>query len=220
MMNRPFARVSTALAACACLSGQVLAASDDCASATPVGEGVFPYDTRNATGDGPNPCSSVGSRNVWFLYTAGVSGNVTASTCASNFGPLDQQSVVAVYSGTCAAPVNITCSFSGCGLGSSATFAAAAGQSYFIQIGGGCPDCTSNGQLAIVNDGTAPANDACTSPTLIGEGVHAISRLDARHALDVAELAFDPERRERGGNGAPLFVRGLPDGGLVPVGAP
>jgi hypothetical protein len=165
--------------ACASLAARAEASSDDCASATAVGEGVFPYDTTNATSDGPNPCASVGSRNVWFRYTASASGNTTVSTCASDFGPNDQQSVVAVYSGTCGAPVNITCSFSGCGLGSSATFAATAGQSYLIQIGGGCDDCTSDGQLTIVSDAGPPANDGCGSPRLIGEGVHPISNVGA-----------------------------------------
>jgi hypothetical protein len=80
-----------------------------------------------------------------------------------------------VYSGTCASPTNIACSFSGCGIGSSATFAATAGTAYLIQIGGGCEDCRSSGIVAIVSDAAPPANDACTTPTPIGDGVHAFS---------------------------------------------
>ncbi|HVU62694.1 MAG TPA: GC-type dockerin domain-anchored protein [Phycisphaerales bacterium] len=162
-----------------CSAGPSLGDSDDCATATPVGDGQFPYDTTSATDDGPSPCASVGSKNVWFLYTAPATANVTVSTCASTFGPNDQQSVVAVYSGTCAAPVHIVCSFTGCGLGSSATFAATGGESYLVQIGGGCDDCRSTGIVSIVSDAAAPANDLCTTPTPIGDGVYPMSNIGA-----------------------------------------
>lgn len=178
-----FAGLSVALG----MADWVRASADDCASATPVSEGVFAYDTRNATDDGPNTCASVGFKTVWFAYTASVSGNTTVSTCASNFGPQDQQSVIAVHEGgaaTCASPLTIDCSFSGCGIGSSLTFEAGAGQVYLIQIGGGCEDCTSSGLLTIASDAVAPANDACATPRLIGEGVHAISNVGA--TLDAA----------------------------------
>ena len=160
-------------------SAHSLAASDDCASATPVGNGLFAYDTTGATDDGPNPCASVGFKNVWLLYTAPAAANVTVSTCASNFSVTDDQSVVAVYSGTCADPVNIVCSFTGCGIGSSATFSAAAGQSYLVQIGGGCENCRSSGVVAIVSDAAPPPNDLCTNPTPIGDGFYAISNIGA-----------------------------------------
>jgi hypothetical protein len=48
---------------------------DDCANATAIGEGTFSGNTSTATGDGRASCGASFGPDVWFLYTATVTGN-------------------------------------------------------------------------------------------------------------------------------------------------
>jgi hypothetical protein len=66
----------------------VVPPNDLCADATPVGEGTYYADTRNADGDGgvSAPCGTFNDgHSVWWLYTPSASGVATIDTCGSSF---------------------------------------------------------------------------------------------------------------------------------------
>jgi hypothetical protein len=120
--------------------------NDNCANATNVGEGSFPFTNIDATTDGPlepGMCTSGDAGNedadVWFRYTAGGAGTVTASLCTGT--PLDFDTKMATYdaSGGCPTVASaIACNDDFCGPGgpSQVGFSATAGGAYLIRIGG------------------------------------------------------------------------------------
>lgn len=110
------------------------APKDDCASAQPVGDVTnLPFDTRNATFDGPGRCMR--SPNTWFCYTASCTGDVTVSLLGSSF-----DTMLAVYNGCECPPTQsrmIACNDDfGSTFQSQITFAAIAGNRYLIEVGG------------------------------------------------------------------------------------
>lgn len=114
--------------------------ADDCAIAQAIaGEGLFFFDTTNATTDGiPNPvCEAFGTdvieNDVWFCWTAATSSQVTVSTC----GQTTMDSRLAVYDG-CSCPEGsgiLDCNDDTCGLQSEVVFSAVGGQQYLIRLG-------------------------------------------------------------------------------------
>ena len=128
--------VSTATLAAA--SAQAAApANDNFADAASLG-GPLPV---SATGtnidatkepDEPNHAGVMGAHSVWWRWTAPVSGTITVETCASNF-----DSTLAVYVGaSLGALTELASNDDGCGLASSLSFAASAGQVYEIAVDG------------------------------------------------------------------------------------
>jgi hypothetical protein len=107
-------------------------ANDNCANAEQVGNVTNqPFDTTNATFDGPGSCMD--SPNIWYCYTATCSGSVTVSLCGSSY-----DTMLAVYKGCSCDPLgtNIACNDDYCGLQSIVTFAATEGNTYLIEVGG------------------------------------------------------------------------------------
>ncbi|MBL8860941.1 MAG: hypothetical protein JNK02_02935 [Planctomycetes bacterium] len=117
--------------------------SDDCATADVItGQGVFPFNNSAATtspqGQTEGPCLFFGStamnRDVWFTWTAPVSGLATLTTC----GLTTVDTKIAVYPGsTCpTAGTVLACNDDACAsFQSSLDFNATSGNSYMIQIG-------------------------------------------------------------------------------------
>lgn len=112
--------------------------NDSCADASPITAGVTPYSNLDAFTDGPSPCASMGS-DVWFVYTADCTGEVTLSTCNT----ANYDSALAVYPANAGCPPDagdvIACNddTSGCsGFTSVITFDVDAGTSYLVQVGG------------------------------------------------------------------------------------
>jgi hypothetical protein len=122
--------------------------NNNCDSATPVTEGLTPFDNINATTDGPDEpfeCAFFGytqiDSDVWFAYTASINGTVTVGLCDS-----DYDTKMAVYDITCAElgtvdPIacNDDAEDPDCApniLGSRVTFGATQGATYLIRIGG------------------------------------------------------------------------------------
>jgi hypothetical protein len=147
-------------------------ANDNCAAATSVGNGVFPYSTCGATNDGPAGCGA--TNDVWFRYTAPCAGTSTVTTCSPN---RTYDSVIGVYSGACGAPVLIGCNDDGppfCSVagvpfsGSTVSWATTAGTSYLIRLGG-FGGGTGSSDLTITST-ASPANDLCADATPVGEG--------------------------------------------------
>lgn len=113
--------------------------NDNCTGATPVGDGTYPFDTTDATTDGPSDATGITCTNVnhdlWFAYTASCDGVLKASLCDSNY-----DTAIAVYQGCTCSPLGalLGCDNNGCGpSGSSeAVVHVNNGQCYLIRVGG------------------------------------------------------------------------------------
>jgi hypothetical protein len=107
---------------------------DNCQNAKPVGDVKNqPFDTTNATFDGPGMCMT--SPNIWYCYTATCTGDVTVSLAGSSF-----DTMLAVYDGCECYPTAsdlIECNDdAGNSYQSAVTFDAVAGSQYLIEVGG------------------------------------------------------------------------------------
>jgi hypothetical protein len=119
--------------------------NDSCGSAIAVGDGTRSYSNSGATTDGPeDPACNFGfadrgqvGADMWYCYTASCTGTAAASLCGS-----DYDTKLAVYAGCdCPTAAPLDCSDDDCGTGvgnvqSRVTFAATAGQSYLVRVGG------------------------------------------------------------------------------------
>lgn len=113
--------------------------NDLCQLALPLFEGTTNFTTVSATTDGPveaAACTSFGDSNVgsdiWYTYTPASSGVVTISLEGA-----DYDTKLAVYAGDCpSAESAIACNDDYHDLQSQVEFAACAGQTYRVRIGG------------------------------------------------------------------------------------
>jgi hypothetical protein len=110
-------------------------ANDNWADAEEVGDVTdHEFCNESATFDGPGDCNDCG--NVWYCYTASCNGNVLVDVCNS-----DYDTKLGVYNG-CGEPTTATliaCNDDACGSDgykSQLEFAAVAGNTYLIEIGG------------------------------------------------------------------------------------
>ncbi|MCY2961535.1 MAG: hypothetical protein NTY35_15335 [Planctomycetota bacterium] len=153
----------------------LIGGSDACATPDVIaGSGPFLFDNSIATtgtqGQNEAACSFFGStalnRDVWFRWTAGFTGNAELVACNH---PVDTK--IAVYSGAgCPSAPALACNDDFCGpfgLQSRVVFPATSGQTYVVQVGL-YPFTTAGGQGSFtIQPASAPANDACGSPTPI-----------------------------------------------------
>lgn len=155
-------------------------ANDNCTAATAVGEGVFPFDNIGATLDGPIDGDGNMGTDVWFLYTATVSGTATIETCGT-LGTLDD-SVLIVYDGAAcpiAGDTGLANDDDGCSspnFSSTVSIPVAAGDSLLVQVGG-WNGATGTSDLTIAV--TPPANDNCVDAAPVGEGTIDFNNLGA-----------------------------------------
>jgi hypothetical protein len=117
--------------------------NDECAGAIQVFTGATPGTNAGATTNpaGPAFACSTGGRDVWFKYTASCTGAAQVTTCPPN-GSYTYDMVINVHSGTCGALTNLGCSDDACGYffqGSTVGWAATAGTTYYLQVGGWDP---------------------------------------------------------------------------------
>lgn len=149
--------------------------NDACASATPVGNGAFAFDTTAAATDGPTPsCENAAevAHDVWYDYTAACTGTATFSTC----GTASFDTAIAVYGG-CACPASsgsqLGCDddASGCaGNTSLLTLAVTQGECYKVRVGGWRTGNQGTGTLNIscagvsCGNGTLEAGEECDPP--------------------------------------------------------
>jgi hypothetical protein len=111
-------------------------ANDTCSGATALAENVYySQSTVNANDDGYSSClGRTRAKGVWFTYTPAISGTATVDTCPSGF-----DTMVEVFTGTCAALTSIACNDDSvvCGFYKSATnFTCTAGTTCYIWAGG------------------------------------------------------------------------------------
>ncbi|MCP3915757.1 MAG: hypothetical protein GY711_09395 [bacterium] len=107
--------------------------NDDCATAAVAQLGPNNYTTVGSMNSAPVwPCGA-GARDVWFRFTVPNDAGYVFDTCAQN----NHNSVLQVFSGTCAALVSEGCSNDACGSMSQVLLPnATAGTEYLMRIGG------------------------------------------------------------------------------------
>jgi len=171
-------------------AGDIVEASplnDNCYNATAIEEVVgLSFDTTEATFDGSGLCMT--SANIWYRYTATITGEVTINTCGSQY-----DTKLAVYSGIGCYPTSgrlIACNDDACDWQSEVTINVNAGSSYLIEIGG-YGSHKGQGVLHFIYDNEQLFNDNCHNAQEIG---------------DVTSLVFDTTNATFDGPG--LCVRG------------
>lgn len=135
---------------------------DFCQNARLVGDVKnLPYDTNDATFDGPGHCFD--TPNLWYRYTAVVTGDVTVSLTRRH-AVVD--TMLAIYDGIDCYPTLddlIECNddFGG-SFDSQITFKATAGNDYLIEVGSRIDEEAGPGVLTIISDAPpASSNDDC-----------------------------------------------------------
>ncbi len=154
--------------------------NDDCASATPIFDGVTPFSTVGATTDGPADasCQFDGQtyEDIWFTYTATCDGDLLVSTCGTAAYDTD----LVVYDGTdCGALSLLACNddTTGCaGFTSEVEVPVVAGNDYLIRVGGFDVDDEGTGDLTITctpSGGGGDDNFECdtAAPIACGDSV-------------------------------------------------
>lgn len=107
---------------------------DECAGATLVQDGSNGPFNNNAAGNSPPAWTCAGNfgNDVWFTYRATCSGSTTFSTCSSH----SFDTVLEVFSGTCANLVSLGCNDDTCNTGSQVTVPTVSGRDYKVRVGG------------------------------------------------------------------------------------
>ena len=156
--------------------------NNSCYYATQIGEVVdLTFDTSDATFDGYGICMT--GPNIWYVYTATLTGEVTISLCGSEY-----DTKLAVYSGSSCYPSSgqlITCNDDACGLQSQAIVSVVAGTKYLIEVGG-YGNNKGQGVLNIFGESQQFYNDNCNN---------------AQQIENVTNLAFDTSEATFDGNG-------------------
>lgn len=162
--------------------------NDGCSGATPVADGVHPFDTSTATssaiqaiglpgfvvGASNTACEDLNGepenlhKDVFFSWTAGGFGPYSISTCSD----ASYDTKLAVYSGACGAPVALACNDDGpscTGFTSDLHVSGiVSGMTYLVQVGGFTSSQAGTGNLTISKD--APSNYCVLSPNSAGPG--------------------------------------------------
>ena len=116
--------------------------NDDCDNAIAITQdGTYPFETTNATTDGPadspgGVCTEV-NQDIWFTYTATCNGLLDVSVC----GAVDYDSALAIYDGCACPPAGgpLACDNNGCGPGGASeirNLPVIQGNCYLIRVGG------------------------------------------------------------------------------------
>jgi hypothetical protein len=105
-------------------------ANDDCVTAATANLGANPFNNSAATNDGLTACVT-SSRDVWFVYTAANTNDLTFATC----GNAGFDTVVSVYD-ECGGTA-LGCNDDGCGVQSTVTLSGiVAGETYYVRVAG------------------------------------------------------------------------------------
>lgn len=137
--------------------------ADDCASAHPIAGNVTTgFSTVSASTDGPPHTACIDfpggqfGRDVWFRWTATMTGSATVSTC----GGTSLDTLLAAYAGAaCPAGILLDCDDDSCGFQSRVGFACVAGREYLIRVGT-LASIDGTGQLVIGQSPTIPGMSA------------------------------------------------------------
>ncbi|MEZ6017015.1 MAG: hypothetical protein R3F49_17990 [Planctomycetota bacterium] len=106
--------------------------NDDCGAALPIALNTpTAFNTISATTSLPAFTCVAGGADVWYTYTANSANTIIVDTCGSSFNTL-----LEVYSGTCAGLVSERCNNDFCGTQASLNFVGVPGVTYRIRVGG------------------------------------------------------------------------------------
>lgn len=146
----------------------VAAPGDECSSATVATIGVNPIDTTTATQsvDPYDDALCTGTflgqmiNDVWYEFTAPVSGDYTISTCDT----IDFDSDIVVYAGACGSLTQIACNGDGPGCGGFSSLIETSlngGDVYYIRVGGWNGVAIGTGNLEIESAAPPPPPEQC-----------------------------------------------------------
>lgn len=135
-------------------------ANDECATATTIALGPNgPYTNALSTTTTPQACG-FGSNDVWFRFAAPCEAEFQFETCGSSF-----DTVIELFSGSCASLTSIDCNDDDCGLQSSLSAYLLEDQVVYLLVGG---FSGATGSVTItVTGGIGYANDECSTATPI-----------------------------------------------------
>ena len=113
-----------------CVEPSPIPENDDCANAATLSVGEIPFNTSDATPDGPG--GDIYGPNVWYCYSQPCDGEVTFSLCGSSY-----DTKIRVFDGCgCDTYVELAYNDDFCGLQSEVTLPVVGGQSYLVEVGG------------------------------------------------------------------------------------
>ena len=143
--------------------------NDDCSNAKQISNVTeLPFNTTCATFDGPGHFFT--SPNLWYLYMAWSTGDVTVSLLGSEY-----DTALVVYDGGDCYPesgdiIERNDDFDG-SLQSQITFQATAGKSYLFEVMGYNSDAVGEGEITVSSTGQPPStnNDNCQNAKQIGD---------------------------------------------------
>ncbi len=167
--------------------------NDYCTDAIPITDGTYTGTTVGTTQDGSSSCGSASSPDVWYVYTAAKSGELTADMCGTEYdGTLSMHSACP---GDAANELSGGCDDDepGCGFGPlpnsepKVTVLVSAGQTVYLRLFAWA-GATGNYQLNVhlTEIQPPPANDTCGSATPIGNGTFTGSTAWASNDGDAA----------------------------------
>ena len=154
--------------------------NDDCAGATAVVDGVNPavgtYSNIGATDDAGYSAAAcaagaIGSKGVWFAYTATTTGNTSVATCTPGTvtaGSLTD-TIVEIFDNCGVTFTAVACNDNSCTNLSNVSFASTAGSTYWIRVSSKTITAAGTFYLQI---NPAPTNDECSGALSIGLGVN------------------------------------------------
>ena len=145
--------------------------NDDCMNAIPLMDGDTPFSTLGATTDGP---IGTNQNDIWYIYTATCTGNVTISTCDQ--ADYDTDLLILTELSTCATQTALAINDDGAGctgFTSILTAPVVAGSSYLVSVGGFNATSMGTGILSVSCEvpPAPPANDECSSALPVALGV-------------------------------------------------
>lgn len=156
-------------------SAPPMAVNDECGTAIDLSVGATAFDSSTATPSTSNwNCNGSGA-DVWFTYTSVGSSSITIDTLGSSF-----DTVMMVWSGTCAAAVYLGCNDdvqSGVTQSLYTIAGPAAGDTFLVRIGG------YNGAT-----GTGSVNVAQAQPIANPTGLMISEYVDGKNANDAVEI--------------------------------
>ncbi|MBL8898970.1 MAG: hypothetical protein JNM84_15120 [Planctomycetes bacterium] len=142
-------------------------ANDECAGAIGLLLGANAgYSNVLSTTSATTPACSLSANDVWFRFTAPSSADYRFETCGSSF-----DTVIGLYSGSCASLTSIACNDDACGFGSSLTASLVRNTTYYLAVAG-FNGATGNITVTVTG-GIGYANDECAGALPLAVGVNA-----------------------------------------------
>lgn len=168
--------------------------SDSCSTPQAItGDGSYAFDNSSASTDGPGSSlctTSAGDQvahDVWFDWTATLTGLVTVSTCTLS----SVDTMLAAYPGAgCPTGDPLDCNDDSCGLRSVIQFSAVAGQHYALRIGTFPNASGGTGSFLVYSSGTASNDDCQNAEAISGDGTFLYDNASA--TTDSATYAYCP----------------------------